>query len=139
MTNIRMTEVGPTLTSGDVDALERRLACRLPEEYRTFLLENNGGIPSPDEFEQSAVRCFLSVQASAPLDDVEIMTREHRDRIPDRMIVIAKDDFGNLVLLSVSGNDLGAVNFWDHEQEHLGDAAVSPVASSFKEFLLGLR
>jgi uncharacterized protein (TIGR02996 family) len=38
---------GPELTPADLDALEKRLAVRLPAEFRAFYLNWNGGTPWP--------------------------------------------------------------------------------------------
>ena len=67
-------------------------------------------------------------------------------RLPDEMIPIASDPFGNLFCLAVEGDDAGKVLFWDHEREPDDDEEevtsfpnVRFVADSFEEFLASLE
>ena len=126
------------MTSTDLAALEKRLGKPLPEEYRDFLLANNGGCPTPNEFAESSVRTFLSVGAEYPMDDLETMADDYSDRIPADTLPIGKDELGNLILLAVSGGQRGAVYFWDHELEDSPDG-LSQVGDSLTSFLSNLR
>jgi hypothetical protein len=38
----------PVLTEDSLQAVEQKYSCQLPDDYRRFLLENNGAFPSPD-------------------------------------------------------------------------------------------
>jgi hypothetical protein len=42
------TDAGPALTDKEIDAAEAELGATLPEPYRCFLLETNGGRPVPE-------------------------------------------------------------------------------------------
>jgi uncharacterized protein (TIGR02996 family) len=44
---VRFTECGPVLTDVDVDEVERRLGGTFSADFRAFLLNCNGGTPSP--------------------------------------------------------------------------------------------
>jgi hypothetical protein len=45
-----MTDPGPPITDVDLDALDHAIGAKLPASYRRFLLEHNGGQPTPDSF-----------------------------------------------------------------------------------------
>jgi hypothetical protein len=57
----------PALTEDALKVVEQKYSCQLPEDYRKFLLENNGVFPTPDcvSFEEdgrttaSDVFCFF--------------------------------------------------------------------------------
>lgn len=127
-----------------IRSLESELGHSLPESYRQFLMELNGGRPAPSAFwfqtasgeSDSMVDWFYTL---APDDDYNLRDNLNifRDRIPAGLIPIACDPFGNQILLGVT-NRHGAVFFWDHELESGGDPTwdnVLSVASSFSEFL----
>lgn len=63
-------------------------------------------------------------------------------RLPPDTMPIARDPFGNLVLLGLHGKCCGNVYFWDHEREPDGQpdrSNVELVADSFDRFLRGLE
>ena len=45
-----LCDAGPVLSVADIEALEQRLGTSLPEDYRQFLLESNGGTPERAAF-----------------------------------------------------------------------------------------
>jgi hypothetical protein len=45
---VSMTVTGPRLSEEDVEEIEKRSGLALPDSYRSFLLEHNGGVPTPD-------------------------------------------------------------------------------------------
>lgn len=100
---------------GDIEALEREIGTRLPDDYRTFLLESDGGIPETNEFEipgednDSGVNEFLSVA------EIRSVRAEDAGRFADDAVPIAHAEGGNLVFLDVAS---GGVLFWDHEFEN---------------------
>lgn len=65
-------------------------------------------------------------------------------RVPDPMVPIAHDPGGNLVCISVTGEDAGKVYFCDHEGEYANgqrnrtESNVHLVADSFTEFITSL-
>lgn len=136
---------------GDVNALEQRLSKPLPESYRRFLLELNGGRPQPSEFEfeqygkpqGSVVDWFFTLNKEKPtyytVDKMEI----YSNRIPSDLLPIAFDPFGNLILLDLGAKSVGAIYFWDHEKENCeGDPwwdNISYIAPSFTEFVTSLH
>jgi uncharacterized protein (TIGR02996 family) len=117
-------EFGPRLDAADVAATERRLGVTLPADYKAFLLNYNGGRidvplqtptgePLPDEetdwtfYPAAALRRF----GTSP---------EEKDDPPDVALtawlsrfVCVGHQYGDAVLLGVSGPDFGQVRLVD--------------------------
>lgn len=127
---------------------EHRLGKTLPDDYRRFLAEFNGGRPIPRNFDAidgddgSLVHFFFTLDSNAPYYQLTKKIETYAMRVPDGLLPIACDDFGNLVLLDIGAKRVGDVSFWDHERENTeGDPYwdnISLVASSFTEFVNSL-
>jgi hypothetical protein len=139
----RLSPTGATEES--LQALEREIGFRLPDEYRQFLSEFNGGEPEPSGFvfetndgpSDSRVRYFLTLDPNERNYAIKEFLRQYRDRIPEGVMPIACDSFGNLVLLDLGAKRVGSIYFWDHEKESMEEPTwdnVSQVARSFNEF-----
>ena len=139
------------LDEQDLIQVETRLNRALPKEYRDFLTAHNGGRPEPNAFpiynnpsdDQGLVHNFMCIK-DGDIYDLLTWVDRYRDRVPSNFLPIAKDPGGNLICLSISGEDLGKVYFWDHEEEAAtgqipGYDNVYPVANSFQEFLSSLH
>jgi cell wall assembly regulator SMI1 len=156
MESTQITKHGVTLTvnkpmtdEAHVVTLESRLKCSLPEDYREFLLQHNGGRPRERAFQfklrtgvgtDSVVDWFLSIY-DGEFSNLEQVLDTFRDRLPSDVLPIARDPFGNLVLLGLGGKVRGKVYFWDHELEPDGVpnwSNIDLVADSFDRFMAGL-
>lgn len=140
---------GP-LAEDVLQSKENEWGVRLPEDYRRFLLQYNGGWPEPDSFKfkdsdkGSSVQAFFGIKGQYDLLDE---VRRYRRRLPERLFPIAIDPGGNRVCISVVGDDTGKIYFWDHEmsadaeQGETPDTVdnIVPIADSFDEFLDGLH
>ena len=121
----------PTLSEKRLEQVERKFAIKLPIQYRKFLLAHNGGQPVPNQFHfkkeqgpytDSMVDWFLAVYEGENDNFEEYFDTYKGDeqRLPENLVPIAHDPGGNLVCISVSGDDEGAVFFfWDHEHEEV--------------------
>ena len=144
----RIIDSSGPLSEEELRVAERELGLQLPSAYRKFLLTHNGGKPVPGVFnfkgrdgspDRSVVDWFLSVH-EADFDNLLHYAQTYRGRIPEWLVPIGHDPYGNLILLGHTGTDTGAVFFWDHEQEistHSQSGAVNVfrVANSFQQFL----
>ena len=132
-----------------IEAFQGRFGVELPNDYRLFLQEFNGGRPSPRDFdaadgeEGSSVQFFFTLDEDSPH---YVLTREverFQDRIPKNTIPVACDSFGNLVLLDVGARKLGAIYFWDHEEEEFEAEPtwdnVHLVTETFQQFVAALQ
>jgi cell wall assembly regulator SMI1 len=140
----------PPAEEGRVSVLEAKLGRRLPDEYREFLLLYNGGRPVPSAFQfaankgsdtDSLVNWFLSLH-DGEVSNLEKVARLMNGRIPSETLPIARDPFGNLILLGLHGDVRGKIYFWDHEREPDDQpdwSNIDLIADDFDRFMRGLR
>ena len=130
--------------------LESQVGVRLPEDYRRFLAETNGGRPESSRFamrtaageNESVVDWFLTLDPVEELYSIPEYRSMYSDRIPGGLLPIACDPLGNLVLLDLGEKAYGSVYFWDHEHESMDEPTwdnIAVVARSFAEFTATLR
>lgn len=110
-----ITDSGQSLTEKDIGKLERKLGASLPEAYKRFMLENNGGWPEPRYFRDNVLDCFLSWKATPGTYDLWSHVKRMRKELPADVIPIACTAFGNLICLALSGENRERVYSWDHE------------------------
>jgi cell wall assembly regulator SMI1 len=147
---------GP-LTEERLAKLERKLKCRLPDDYRAFMLANNGGRPTlscftvGEDTDGSLVEWFFAIH-DQPYEEPEDWDPESRELPPyfgqplegvlkdfrsehsaKDLLPVARDPGGNLICLGISGKRAGGVWWYDHETE-----TFAKLAESFTAFLAGL-
>jgi cell wall assembly regulator SMI1 len=136
---LTLTDSFKDITEKDIVNLEKHLGLTLPPAYRSFLLEHNGGEPTPASFTTqdgehgSRVRFFYGI-ATSKYYSLKTNTKVFSDRLPAGYIAIASDDAGNLVVLNSKPGSPGDVLFFDHETEDL-----APIADTFDSFIEGLH
>ncbi|MBZ0284878.1 MAG: SMI1/KNR4 family protein [Anaerolineae bacterium] len=101
--NTQITNTYPPPSEATVAAFETQLNIQLPPDYRLFLLEHNGGKPKSQTF-------FISAEQG---EDI----LRYFLGIPQNFLPIGVDTFGNLICLSIAGDDYDKVYFWDHDWE----------------------
>lgn len=136
----------PMLTEDSLASIEEKYTCQLPDDYRRFLLQNNGAFPSPDcvTFKEagrdtaSDVFCYLAIGDERAWASMEWHYETYSGRIPQDTLPVARDSCGNLWLLSTRSEDAGSVYFWDHGSYDTFDETELDnwprVAASFQEF-----
>ncbi len=146
----------PPAPKKELARLESELSCRLPADYRSFLLACNGGSvggrlwfrgPAPDgrpvDVGVHHVGGFRS-ESYLSIFDTRYL---YGSRIPSPLLWIMDDPFGNAICLAVRGDHKGHVFFWDHEDEpdpRAWDGRMETagnirlVAHSFTDFVGGL-
>jgi hypothetical protein len=109
-------------TPESVERVEAELGAPLPDSFRRFLLTCDGGRPHPNMFDTPmgrpagvGVTTFLGVAGER--DTILARCRDYAGRIGEHMIPIADAEGGNLVAISIGGDEVGSVWFWDHELE----------------------
>ena len=114
---------------------------RVPEDYRKFLLDSNGGVPLntlfniPDLKRVGVILRFYGVGHSLGL-----AFRSSQARFPEQVFPIGGDAFGNLILLSFETN---CVYFWQHDADtqitldHSWDN-IFKLSNTFSEFFESL-
>ncbi len=148
MTELQFISKGPPASNADIERVERQLDVAIPSAYRQFLKQHDGARPKSNCFSPSkrwgaGVTDFLGV---GPYDNAGLLQAQetYRDRVPAWLLPVAETEGGNLILIALSGDDAGAVYFWDHEQEaEEGEPPTTDnlhrLADSFDDYLGELR
>lgn len=149
---MNICDEGMDLTRNNIEEYERKLDVKLPEDYKEFMLENNGGVPEEDimfdffdlaseKNNSTDIREFFIFynEGETSYDDimkVNTIMREEKT-IPDDFWVFADDSGGNPIGMKLSGDEIGSVYFCNHELEDVdtGFLLMSKVANSFHEFI----
>ena len=138
------------ISDDEITRIELQYRIALPDEYRAFLKSHNGGRPKPSGFwfqtprgkVRSSIDWFLAIY-NGEYDNWETYYhtfKVHQVRMPPELVPIAHDAGGNQICIDVSKR-VGAVYFWDHEEEaDVPDYSnVYLIAASFSEFLDSLH
>lgn len=126
-----ITRAGPLITESDLAQFENTRNISLPEDYREFLMRNNGGTPAPNGFKylkhnkssESNLAHFYNLAELRPCTENAI-----------GLLEIANDFFGNKLFLRILGHNRGEIVFWESEEE-LSEKALSYVSPNFTSFI----
>jgi hypothetical protein len=125
---------------------EKLIGASLPDDYRQFLIDHNGGKPLPCDFYiseeegENSIHHFYGLHDGPIYASLEESFKVYKGRMPDSMISFAYDPFGNAICIGLRGDDLGKIFFWDHELETADGKQpyydnISRIAKSFKKFI----
>ena len=142
---------GSQLDDSALLAFEKKLNVVLPKDYKEFMLKHNGGKPETEWifdftdvnniYNKSIIQGFLVIYPSEThnLDD---LMKSYRILVeggytPASVLPIADDPSGNIILMSIAGEDYGRVYFGDHElaDPDTGYLVASAISNSFAEFV----
>ena len=108
----------------DLKKLEQTLGRPFPAEYRRFLAAlDSGGGPArarfrfPGSTKGSRLDFFFPVTGGDRFLRLGHYLRTYQQRIPPPLIPVARDVFGNMICLGLSGEHEGRIYFRDHERE----------------------
>ena len=150
--SVRLERPYPPLSADEIGRFEKQHGIVLPQEYRQFLLQSNGGAPIPDGFDvpgwahkASGMQRFFGIR-KGDINDLDRVCEVYNERVPSDLLPIASDSFGNVIAIGIKGKRRGKIYFWDHEDE-LDENGLSRqdyrnvflVANSLQEFLDSLR
>ena len=145
---IRDPEPHGPLSQESLAQFEQAHGLTLPSDYREFLLEFNGGTPSPSSFWISAPADASGIQQFYGLHDgpswLSIRTYVENPTIgvPTGMLPIGDDGVGDWICIGISGSRDGRIYFVDHEVHPFDDPesmeGITQLADSFKSFLASL-
>ncbi|MDI1445706.1 SMI1/KNR4 family protein [Polyangium sp. 6x1] len=140
---MEITDRGEPLSEQALQELEEKLGVRLPEPYRRFLQEYNGGRPDPDildiagaPFMGADVKEFFGLGREYESEDLLWNNEEwKRASLGDDVLAIARDSGGSLFGIVTEGEQRGRVYYFDYY------ASWEPyfVASDFDSLLQQLR
>lgn len=149
--SVEILESKEPVTEQQLAQLEEQLGRKLPPAYRAFLLKHNGGYPVPDTFDlpemgadaDGMVDRFLAIHDGEHSNLYDYL-ETYAGRLPPNLFPVAHDPGGNVICISVDGEDSGQVYFWDHEEE--AEDGETPtfenvylIADDFDAFLDGLH
>ncbi len=129
-----------------INKFEQEIGFMLPEDYRKFLYEYNGGTAK----KRYSTFFVEALNQEIPLDvlfglnvdqlDLQKWNDEYREDMLENTIIIG-DDPGNGLIVLINSLDKG-VYYWDHsfyfEQSNEAENTYF-IAGSFQEFLDGLK
>ncbi|MET8776240.1 SMI1/KNR4 family protein [Nocardia sp. NPDC004654] len=99
----------------DIERLEERIGRGLPEDYKGFLMRQDGGRVEGND---QAVNEIFCLRDDAPnWASIWWKLDVFSGRIPNWLLPVASDEYGNLFAISLRDSDFGSVWFWDHEEE----------------------
>lgn len=136
--------------AAELDQFEARHDFKLPADYRSFLLDHNGGDPRPsnhfdvqgsDEMESTSVHSFHGICREPLWASLDWLTKTFKDRIVPEGLPIGCDEGDNQFVLIVRGGNSGEIYFWDHELETAPPSFdnMTFLAASFGDFISRLR
>jgi hypothetical protein len=150
-----MERRGPQVAEPQIAAFEAKLGAALPEDYRAFLLEVNGGrtLSSHVVFDirndQTILNTLHSLGDPDEQRDLETRWRNSRQRLPTNVLRVGADDGGGTLVVVISGPRRGQVWFLDGVDPQPDDDSppvdwfdrrdVSKVAASFSKFIGSLK
>jgi len=164
---IKWLKQNPEITEDDVAAFEKRNKLKLPEDYRKFLLETNGGSPKPfhkvridnghyEKYGEHYYVYFTRFLGIKPqhmrIDDfgyrgeIEWQNKdfrdagsfiEKRDDIFDHIMVVALMDDGHHCILMRLSGNEKGMVYWGSNEDHYED--VFKLADNFTDFLKLIR
>ena len=143
--NFKMTKVGLSLTPERVTRMEKQPNVVLPENYKAFLFQFNGGRPDPNCYPIrglhnnpfGGIQHFLFLDHQIGSCNLDWAYRTYRGRVLPNLFPIAYEDRGNVICLSLWERDQNTGYYWDHEAEYIPPTYdnVYLIAPSFLEFL----
>lgn len=152
-----MDRHGTPVDKDDIQRFEYRIGTALPDDYRLFLLEVNGGRTNRDyrRFRlrrgYASLGALYSLNASDDQDDLATAQQHYNSdaRLPDGILEIGYDDGGSCIVMPLRGRHRGEVWYLDTEDprptgsnprvEWFDRRDVWKIADSFSEFMSNLR
>lgn len=140
---MEFSESGPRLSEEQLDSLESEFSVALPQPYRDFLIDTNGGYPRFDYFDSVDGSVFV-LQRLWSLNGDSTWDLAHRNRHFDRRKNFFEIGFsicGDAVAIRTRGRRRGEIVWFDHEVAPgiFSRRDIRPLAASFSELINGLR
>ena len=131
--------------------VERKWRVKLPDEFRSLLMEYNGGIPEKREFQSGKqarmIERFLCIKEKGTYEDyawydINVVITQVEERLAsdphqkgDELIPIAALFAGDLLCLDYRASAIPSVCVWFHEESGEWEPVTEKVADTFSEFM----
>lgn len=136
-----------SLSSKDIDMLEREFGVNIPNDYKTFLELYNGGIPKqnyltfviPDINEEIILGVLLGLNENKNYD-LFSWNREYREDMIESSLIIGTEYNSGLIVLINQVEESG-VYFWDNAymfDSSSDETNTYKLSDSFSQFIDGL-
>ena len=140
-----MMKENKPITEAQLIEFEQYVDAKLPEDYRRFLLDCNGGYPDraysfiPEENAPIIVDYFYGIGDS--VNDMKRVYDDYEGVLPNGFISIGDDPGGDEFILGLSESEHeGQVFFWLHDQPHDEEMENTYfISNSFNEFFDDLK
>ncbi len=149
-----MARSGSAVTEDEVRAFEAKLGATLPDDYRTFLLEVNGGRTAkshrtfPVDGDASILNSLVSLNDPDDARDLAERNKLIRDDLPPDLLLVGSDDGGARICLCIRGPHRGEVWYFDTNDARAEGANprvlwhdrrdLAKLADSFRTFMSSL-
>lgn len=136
-------------TMEQIAAFENKYKLLLPTNYKSFLLDNNGGKTVKRRFDTTDETITSSIMLFLPLSQEEEQSLEQYHVkynlggiVPSNLLPIGIDPAESLICISLHEEDVGSVYLCDmnyyHEDNELKNEHIKLIAKSFHGFLTSL-
>lgn len=119
----KIISLGKKLSIEEITEFEKQYNVALPNQYKQFMLDFNGGTIEPAVFKiseekgESVLSAFYAIDDSLRSNLLKKYIYIYDGRLPQGFIPIGKDPGGNLICVSNQESSYDQVYFWDHEEE----------------------
>jgi hypothetical protein len=132
--------------SAAIAQFEQTYGLRLPQDYRRFLSNHNGGHPSDPRFcitslgEEALVHYFFGLD-TPDIRGLRGWLDEYGREMPPGFLIIGGDPGANFIIMGTETSEAPGVYYWDHcyfFEASSDEENTYFLAASFTEFLDGL-
>lgn len=114
---VRIVTKGKSINKESLKKLEEKMENLLADDFKSFLIQNNGGKPEDNEFTISKLGIESGVNRFLSVDEILAEKEILGERLLPEAWPIAEAEGGNLVCIIYKNNP--GVYFWDHEYENV--------------------
>jgi hypothetical protein len=139
-----ITEQGRRITQAELEAVEKQIGYEFPQEYREFMLANNGGRPDPDVFRITLSDGYTFTQAVYKFCSLDELLTFYREYLEEYMEVFELTDeyveakylyhiaecLSGSICIAVAGKHRGTIYYTDN-----GDFGIVYQSKSFNNFI----
>lgn len=149
-----MHDIGKKIDNKEILEFEEKINGKLPDQYKNFLLANNGGyvdgyLVTPKFIEINPTTSEEFYQSTSPdrFYNIDELLEEYEDNLddpvlPDSYISIAYDTGGNQIVICIDdSSENGKIYFANHElyDPLTGFWIMTKLYDSFNEFICSLH
>ena len=152
MEKIILNDIGEKINISQIEDFEKNIGKKLPDDFKEFMLENNGGCPEEELFTQNfnminpetseEITQSIDIAEFMSLNDIEFEYDEIIDTgdIPQGYLPFGYTSFDNLFLICLNQDNYGAIYYVNHDffDDSTGRFVISKICNSFSDFIESL-